>query len=504
MLNSIVVFLATLLITQSQVCTGASFFNGQRCAPCLTNCQCSQENTCSSCLSGYTYDALFQNCLQCPLAVDLVNVGCSQCCYQVQGPAFVCSSCPSGPYTFLQGGQCIKVMGCTSLSSEGVCLNCATGYYLNQGACSACDVSCATCYASSLCLTCSVGYYNATNVNNALCQTCSTGCITCSSSSTCTACSSGFRLNAAACTACSANCNSCTAAACTTCNSLSVLIGTNCHLCTDTSKQGSAGCTTCTASANRVLCSACSSGYYLDPTTSTCYTCSSKFPNPVLCTYSVPLQCSNDAAVTINTRYYLVNNQCVANTNNCKDMLDSTGKCSSCYFTAATGYYSLINGVCSLCNVSGCSTYSSTCQCLSCQNGYQFINNQCVACQSLHCHVCQASVTACQQCAPAYGRLSSACQLCQPSNCYNCDGDNTVCASCNTGYYLSGGNCYQCQSNCATCISNTQCTSCIAGTYLQANGRCKTLPNNCISIDTATLKSNVGSCKRCAFGYILL
>ena len=44
-----------------QNCPGANYFNGQRCAPCSTNCQCTTENTCSSCLPGYTYDALFQN-----------------------------------------------------------------------------------------------------------------------------------------------------------------------------------------------------------------------------------------------------------------------------------------------------------------------------------------------------------------------------------------------------------------------------------------------------------
>jgi hypothetical protein len=206
----------------------------------------------------------------------------------------------------------------------------------------------------------------------------------------------------------------------------------------------------------------------------------------------------------LTSRFYLANNTCVANANNCKDMQDSSGNCASCYFDAVRGYYSLTNGVCTLCYVAGCSTYSASCQCLSCLNGYQFINNQCIACQSLHCHVCQVSVTACQQCAPAYGRLSSACQLCQPSNCYNCDGDNTVCATCNTGYYLSAGNCYQCQQNCLSCISNKQCTACAPGTYLQANGRCKTLPANCISIDNSTLISNIGSCKRCAYGYILL
>ena len=283
------------------------------------------------------------------------------------------------------------------------------------------------------------------------------------------------------------------------------MIGTSCHQCTDVSQQGSTGCLNCTSTGSRINCTICATGYYLNETQMACIACSTTYPNSILCNATHAIQCQDDAHSTYTSRHYLVDNQCISNTNNCKDMLDSTGKCSSCYFSSSEGYYSLSsNGTCTLCSVSGCKTYSSTCQCLSCQDGYQFINNQCNSCQTLHCKVCQASVTECQTCIVAYGRLSSACQQCQPSNCYNCDGDNTVCAVCNTGYYLSSGQCYACQTNCQSCLSKTECNQCATNYYLQENGRCKTLPSNCISIDSTTLSSNVGSCKRCKYGYILL
>lgn len=490
-------------IANAQNCPAAYFFNGQRCSPCQTNCQCSQQNTCSSCLSGYTYDALFQNCLQCPQAVDSVNIGCSQCCYQVQGPAFVCSSCQSGIYVYQIGGQCLNIVGCVSLTQQGACTKCASGYYLSQGVCQACDPSCATCYHSSLCLTCNPAYYNGTDVGYSLCQSCSLGCISCTTGVTCVTCGQYYRISAGSCISCTSNCQTCTSLVCTQCNTaLSGLISGVCYLCTDISVQGSLGCTTCTSNGVRILCSVCSNGYYLNSVTQKCVVCSTA--HSTLCNATNVIQCQNDNNAIINTRYYLVNNLCVLNTNNCRDMLDSTGKCSSCYFTSTVGYYSLNSGVCTLCNVAGCSSYSTSCQCLSCQSGYQYINNQCIACQNLHCSQCQASISSCQYCLAAYGRLSSACVLCQPANCNNCDGDNTVCSVCNTGYYLSGGNCYSCQSNCLTCLSKSVCSTCVVGTFLQSNGRCKTLPLYCLAIDNTTLGSNVGSCKRCLYGYILI
>lgn len=93
--NIFIAITVLLIITHinAQICPASYFFNGQKCAPCKANCHCTVEDTCSSCLSGYTYDALFQNCLQCPIATSAVNIGCKECCYKVQGPAFVCSSC---------------------------------------------------------------------------------------------------------------------------------------------------------------------------------------------------------------------------------------------------------------------------------------------------------------------------------------------------------------------------------------------------------------------------
>lgn len=326
------------------------------------------------------------------------------------------------------------------------------------------------------------------------------GCTSCTTSATCLSCGSGYRLTSPTCTACASYCLSCTVSACTSCNQLSGLISGVCYLCTDTMHQGSAGCLKCNSSSTRIICTSCDNGYYLSASTQQCVPCTNTFSNAALCNATNIIQCSSDNSSTISSRYYLVNNSCVLNVNNCKDMLDSTGKCTTCY----SSYTLTSSNICSICNVAGCLTYSSTCQCIACQNQYQFINNQCIACQNQYCYQCQASVSACQVCAPLYGRMSSACQKCQPSNCYNCDGDNTVCAVCSTGYYLSGGLCYQCQTNCLSCTSNIKCTSCSATNYLQSNGRCKTLPSNCLQIDNTTLSSDVGSCKRCKYGYILL
>lgn len=268
-LTIIVLGLSLSAVVQAQVCPGAAFFNGQRCVPCSTNCQCSSENTCSSCLPGYTYDALFQNCLQCPTATDSVNVGCKECCYQVQGPAFVCSQCPIGSYIFQKGGQCLKVEGCLSITSQGVCLTCTTGYYLSQGACSPCDASCASCYDGTLCLSCAVGYTNQTNVHYSLCQACPAGCSSCPGG-TCTACLTGFYLTTPTCSACGPNCAVCTAGGCSVCSSGAVIISGSCYLCTALAQQGSVGCTACYSTATRVECSACAGGYFLNPATKKC------------------------------------------------------------------------------------------------------------------------------------------------------------------------------------------------------------------------------------------
>ena len=230
------------------------------------------------------------------------------------------------------GGQCIKLDGCTKITDQGSCVSCASGYYLSQGACLACHMSCSTCTDASLCLTCKTAYFNGTNTHFSLCQACSLGCQTCTSVIACTACVSGYYSSAASCTACSTNCATCTASICSACITGTVLITNACYECTNIPMQGSVGCLTCQASSTRVLCTSCSAGYYLDAATSACLTCASRYVNSILCTATAVLQCSSDSHSTLASRFYLFSNVCVANTNLCKNLLDVTGKCASCYF----------------------------------------------------------------------------------------------------------------------------------------------------------------------------
>ena len=106
------IFFMFATLSLSQICPHSHFFNGQRCAPCLANCVCSVENTCKTCLSGYTFDSNFQNCIQCPLSTSVTNRGCLECCSQIVETSFVCSKCESGLGNFLIGGQCLGIDGC--------------------------------------------------------------------------------------------------------------------------------------------------------------------------------------------------------------------------------------------------------------------------------------------------------------------------------------------------------------------------------------------------------
>lgn len=208
----------------------------------------------------------------------------------------------------------------------------------------ACDASCMTCHDSSLCLTCKTGYYNGTDQNNALCQACPATCATCTSAASCQSCLSGNRLDGSTCIACPSNCATCSAGGCLSCDSGYSLISAACPACTDVGNGGSAGCLTCESVINSIKCKSCADGYYLTPS-ATCALCTSKYPNSALCTNDALIQCQDDFHNTLSSRYYKIGNQCIANTNNCKTMVDQTGTCSQCYFESGA-YYRLNGGVC--------------------------------------------------------------------------------------------------------------------------------------------------------------
>ena len=321
--------------------------------------------------------------------------------------------------------------GCSEMGTNGVCASCAAGFFKYESQCVACHASCATCADSTYCLTCQGNYFfEPTNQNFAFCTMCPAGCATCTDGSTCTSCLSGYRFASPNCVTCGAGCTSCTNSACSTCSSGYALVSGTCRSCIDTLFGGSAGCTACDGGTSTVTCTACSSGYFLG--TGFCALCSAAYSNSILCDTTKPLQCLNDLDLVLTNRYYLINDVCVNNANNCKMMADTAGKCSECYFSVTDNvFYRLdTSGACIKCNASGCATYSTDCTCQSCLPGYQFVNNQCIACQNLHCEQCANNTLSCTKCASSYGIFSTTCSLCLKSNCVNCDGDFSVCAQC--------------------------------------------------------------------------
>ena len=423
---------------------------------------------------------------------------CQECCSQVTGTQFLCSSCNNVTgYAYIRGGQCILMPGCTNLGLDGVCLGCANSYYLSNGQCFQCQASCSSCVDGNYCNGCAGGYYNATTGNYPLCLTCPAGCATCTSATTCQTCLASFRLSGSTCVACPASCTMCPSGTCTQCAAGFALIAGTCYACTDGTKGGSAGCTGCTSNNVAVVCVVCSSGYFLT-NSNTCASCSATFANSLSCTSTGPTQCQNDYVTPISNRYHLVGSSCIANTRNCKFM-NTDGTCSSCYFENGLYYTLSGTGNCVLCSITGCDNSkldkAQGCVCQSCLPGYRFVNNLCIACSNLRCTACPDNPNNCTACQDTYGIFSSACAQCNLANCLNCDGDVTKCTKCADGYYLSNSNCYACQASCLKCKTNTQCLTCNALSYLQSNGLCKQLPQNCVQVYAN------GQCKLCQPGY---
>lgn len=243
------------------------------------------------------------------------------------GTTFVCSTCPALSNTYLLGGQCIRIAGCTSITADGLCQVCSGGYFYRDGKCVACDASCATCTDSTFCTSCTTGYYNAPNANLGVCVACPAGCSACTSSTACSSCLSRYRLSGTTCAACGLHCLECTNSACTTCETGYGVIAGACTSCTTALYSGTVGCLACTVASSIITCTQCSAGFYLS-NTGACVSCNTRFPNSILCNAYQPIQCLNDYIPAIASRYYLFENQCVANTRSCKVMSTSGGYCS--------------------------------------------------------------------------------------------------------------------------------------------------------------------------------
>jgi len=93
---------------------------------------------------------------------------------------------------------------CSSTTYVSASNSCATGYYINSGACSACGTGMSSCTSPTTASGCITGYYHDTTANT--CTPCGTGANACSSATAASSCIDGYSLigtGATKCTKCS-------------------------------------------------------------------------------------------------------------------------------------------------------------------------------------------------------------------------------------------------------------------------------------------------------------
>lgn len=162
-----------------------------------------------------------------------------------------------------------------------------------------------------------------------------------------------------------------------------------------------------------------------------------------------------------------------------------------------------------------CSQCNSSVTCLTCVNGYFYIN-QTATCET--------------NCTPHSVGINRVCMACV-SPCLDCEISTTRCTSCVPGYYYNSHTfeclsacpsgqiandtimqCINCASPCKTCRNTTDtCLSCVTGTFLSnslcvarcpdgqygASGLCKDCENNCTTCSSAV------SCLSCTTPLVL-
>jgi proprotein convertase subtilisin/kexin type 5 len=379
---------------------------------------------------------------------------------------------------------------------------------------------------------CPQGSYLDQTDTTGVCRTCAAPCYTCSNSLSCLSCVGGYILNGTACQElcgegfyldilqvdynsevdnqnfsmygqcqpCSVNCQTCLNSSnnCLSCpTGLLLVSGTCVETCPPATITQNGVCLNCPP-----LCLQCSS-------TSSCQVCvSSAVLSNVTCFTSCP-QGSYRALVT-NVTISSATYNCTPCSSNCLTCEgDSQYSCLSC----SQGYY-FINGMCLVSCPSGtfpnnatgtcsycpatCSQCSSFTNCQACVLNYSLTNtNQCQSpvppnCTVQSCMSCSAtSATWCEQCVTGFKRWNGSCLTACPQGTYNRE-----------------GNCLACSANCTYC-GTEGCRYCQTGNYLY-QGYCYTVcptgtkieGGQCVS-DPCQQYSNAGGCLSCANPYLL-
>ena len=448
---------ATYTITSTQAATAVK--NNWSFSSYVSLIQLEGENTCFGLVSGIDYGATL------PINPDLYSttmVGiCNESPYTTVGIELSCDVC----------ARCAN--GCMVCSSDTVCSECYSGYYLLDSTCYPCTSPCSTCSPdATTCTACVYGYY----LSGSDCLPCTDPCAHCfdGSDTSCHACVSGYYLqpapnnsiclttcpdlywkNSRVCTACHSYCSECNGSTknkCTACKEAYIyqsVVATTCDTyCYDGSyllEDGSScancshPCATCTDGAS-ASCLSCKTGFFLQPSpnTSVCLDhCSLGFyPNSSTksCLACDPActECfggTNHNCTVCESGYYLTSNSCLPCGSNCTTCQDGTATgCLTCkdgYFNQPTpdvgvcldncstiGFYpNTFTKNCSECDVA-CSecTGAGPSSCNTCNVAYYMTND----------HVC-VKFTSCNSASDCENDIGH--PECNGTVCWTCSND---------------------------------------------------------------------------------
>ncbi|ELP89031.1 protein serine/threonine kinase, putative [Entamoeba invadens IP1] len=208
----------------------------KKCESRIDYCSLQSSSTCYLCLDGYFLSngicvSIIANCL------TNSNTGCVRCrpgyylnslklCEKCQSNCLTCGTSPSNCLScyedaFLSESRCITAVRyeklCDRYTSNGYCVHCVTGYFLEDDLCQQCMSSCGICSNKYYCITCKEGYFISKSgdcLENKLAGNCA---VNISTSLGCIQCNPGNYLNERRCYPCSVGCATCDAFECFSC-----------------------------------------------------------------------------------------------------------------------------------------------------------------------------------------------------------------------------------------------------------------------------------------------
>ena len=150
--------------------------------------------------NSLTFSYLFMQTYACSVDTPyaFTNNTCVAACpvgYYPNDATLTCDACATGCYNCTSGTVCVECDSGYYLQQNNVCsTSCPSGYFSNNSTktCDSCPTNCAVCGTTTACTTCFSFYFLNSSTN--LCESCQANCQTCSDSSTCSQCQTDYSL----------------------------------------------------------------------------------------------------------------------------------------------------------------------------------------------------------------------------------------------------------------------------------------------------------------------